>query len=163
MYGSDPTAHLAQTLGMISIVILIALPAIILLTTWSASYVPLMGASERIAHRARALRTGFTEWLNEHLDANEPAPAPPAYREPADPDLVDALADRVRGRAIVVHDPDPQPVDNPRRYASPSFARAHLAALVAEGQRYVRPALPAARVPAPVEVVGRHRRELVAA
>lgn len=80
------------------------------------------------------------------------------YREPADPSYVDELI-RARGRARVLHRPDPVALPMAAPVVVENPYRVTLADLI-EGSRYVVPALPPA-TSAPA--VGRHRRELVAA
>lgn len=127
----------AQTVGMWSIVILIAVPALALLTTWGAFHLPMR---DSFAYPREA-------WSSTELGQ----PSEYSYREPADPALVDALADRVHGVARVFHNPSPQTTDDDTATAPeplddiphlelpavPTY-RVTLADLI-EGARYVVP------------------------
>lgn len=84
MFFAEMTS--AATVGWFAIVLLIGLPAIILLSLWTASRWP--GYDSQLVYESGSLG------------------APGAFREPADPSYVDELI-RVRGRASVVHRPDP--------------------------------------------------------
>lgn len=165
----------AETLGMFSIYLLIGVPAIALLVSWAAFRIPIASYAGRepFSHSEVGTASDY------------------AYREPADPEYVDALADRVRGvaRPVVVpvlHAPDAAGPDRERVRVPNlnSIYRVTLADLV-EGSRYVAPSLPTpaeARtadryapahspyLPSHSDRVGRHRaieparpRELVAA
>ena len=126
----------AQTVGMVSIGLLIAVPVFALLVSWAAFALPMRDQQVYTAD----------PWSSTELGE----PSEYSYREPADEQLADELADRVRGVARVFHNPSPQPVDiaepvieplvdipHPELPATPRY-RVTLAELV-EGARYVVP------------------------
>lgn len=141
MFG--PT-HLAQTLGMFAIFLLIGIPAFALLVSWAAFRWP--GHDAQLVYESGSLG------------------APAAFREPAEPSYVEHLM-RAHGRAAVFHKPDP-PLAEPELLddiAHPPVSPARpfnvtLAALVDEARRYTMPA----RTPASAPVSpARHASDVV--